>query len=284
MGQAFVVRRFEATAQSVWELLSWRGMARLAGEHGLFAAVDFESDKDVVGATKRVNLRFGMPLRERLEWLDEAGMGYGYRIVDCGSLPVTDYEGSVRVTACGPNASVAVIRCSFVGVNVDDAAWAEEWRAMENGVLDSVAVSIQPGGEGNATPIEDIAAIIRARSDRFESDFALGHAPALVANYYVDEPRIIMPDSPMLIGRAAACEMFTEMMANFSQCRLQQIDVRKSGDMAYEVSDATVVPRDPGAEPLAVRYLIIWSRVFNDWRVAIDFFGWGHLGVAPPER
>jgi hypothetical protein len=142
MGQAYVLRRFAAPAQSVWDLMSWRGMGRLAGEHGLFAAVEFESDGDVVGATKRVHLRSGLPLRERLEWLDEAGLGYGYRLLDCGSLPVTDYEGAVRVTACGQNACVAVIRCRFLGVSVDDATWAEEWKTMETGVLDRVALAL----------------------------------------------------------------------------------------------------------------------------------------------
>lgn len=130
---------------------------------------------------------------------------------------------------------------------------------------------------------EGITAIVRARSDRFETDFAHGDSARLVANYYVAIPRVIMPDAPMQEGRGAVEAVFTALMADFSTCALRQVDVRQSGDLAYELGEATVTPRDPAAAPLDVRYIIVWTREDGDWRVAIDFFAWGHLGIDPPQ-
>jgi hypothetical protein len=137
MGQAQVLRRFDAPARALWSIVSWEGMARLAGG-GLFAAVEFDSPRAVIGSTKLVRLHAGLPIRERLEWLDEAGLGYGYRLIDVGSLPIADYEGSVRVSACGPEACIVLIRVRFVAVGMDDAAWADTWTSMESGLLDSL--------------------------------------------------------------------------------------------------------------------------------------------------
>ena len=88
MGKAQVVRRFNAPAETLWSYLSWRGMEKLAGG-GFFKRVVFEGEGSEVGATKWIHLAEGPPLRERLEWLDAAGYGYGYRVVDSGPLPIT---------------------------------------------------------------------------------------------------------------------------------------------------------------------------------------------------
>ncbi|WP_157217433.1 SRPBCC family protein [Flavisphingomonas formosensis] len=281
MGKARVVRRFDAPAEQVWALLSWRGMARLAGE-GLFEAVRFESEDSVAGATKSLRLASGLVLRERLEWIDEPGFGYGYRIVDGGALPITDYVGSVRVTRAGPDACTVLIRNHFAGLDVADDIWAAEWESMETGLLDAIA-ALLPCPETPGAEVKDsIAAIVRSRSDRFEADFAAGDATALVANYYVETPRVIMPGAAMLEGRAAVEAMFAGLMQDFGSCRLRQIDVSCSGDLAHELGEATVSPRDPAASPLAVRYSIVWTCTGGDWRVATDFFAWDYLGLDRP--
>ena len=103
MGKAHVVRRFNVPAETLWSYLSWRGMEKLAGG-GFFKRVVFEGEGAEVGATKWIHLPEGPPIRERLEWLDAAGYAYGYRVVDSGPLPITDYVGELRITPCGPAA------------------------------------------------------------------------------------------------------------------------------------------------------------------------------------
>lgn len=276
MGHARVVRRFEAPATAVWDLVSWRGMARLA-RAGLFEAIEFEQEETIAGATKRLHLASGAALRERLEWLDETGHGYGYRIIDGGDLPVTDYVGTVRVTHAGPDACTLLIRCEFAGVSVGDEDFQRQWQIMETSVLDAVAARL---AEDAPTPAPDLRSVIRARSDQFEADFIAGDATRLVANYYVDDPRVIMPDAPLLTGRETVTALFADLLKVYAVCRLHQVEVHGSGDLAYELSEAVVTARDPDLAPLSVRYMIIWRRVAGEWRVAIDFFGWGDLAPA----
>jgi hypothetical protein len=52
--------------------------------------------------------------------------------------------------------------------------------------------------------------------------------------------------------------------------------------MAHELGEATVMPADPAAAPLAVRYSIVWVQSGGEWRVAIDFFAWDYLGLDRP--
>lgn len=138
MGYAQVVRKIAAPADAVWILLSWRGMAQLVGD-GLFEKVEFDHDGVVPGTTKRLYTAIGSPIRERLEWIDEGATSYGYRVIDNGDLPVTDYVGTLRITPAGPDACTVLIHSSFVGVTVTDDEWAQTWEAMEGALLDAVA-------------------------------------------------------------------------------------------------------------------------------------------------
>lgn len=140
MGSARVMRRFAAPASAVWDFVSWRGMVKLAGG-SLFERVEFQGDTHV-GATKTLYIGDALPIRERLESLDESGMSYSYRIIDNGPLPVTNYLGQLRLTPCGPKACVIVIENDFVGVDIDEAEWARTWQGMENRLLDEIEARV----------------------------------------------------------------------------------------------------------------------------------------------
>lgn len=142
MGQARVFRKFAASSDAVWQFMSWRGMKAMAGK-GLFAAVEFESDRDEPGATKRITMISGATVRERLEWVDEAARAYSYRILDTGGIPVANYEAIVRVTGLGPAASAVVISCSFVAIEASDDEYAVIWTDMEDQLLAQIAGEVE---------------------------------------------------------------------------------------------------------------------------------------------
>lgn len=132
-----VTQRIEAPAEAVWNLISWHGVGQLAGG-ALFKKIVFFGDSLEVGITKQLHLAEGLPVLERLESFDAADRTYRYRVIDSGSLPVTDYAGYVRVTPCGPEACHVKIECSYTGVEVSDAEWHRLWTKMELGLIDEV--------------------------------------------------------------------------------------------------------------------------------------------------
>jgi ketosteroid isomerase-like protein len=123
---------------------------------------------------------------------------------------------------------------------------------------------------------DSVRRVIRERSDLFEQHFGAGNAEGLVADYYVDEPIMSAPDTPVLRGRGAIVPLFAAIMKDFAACRLQQHFVRAAGDLAYEVSSAYLVPR-AGGDEVECRYMIAWRRSADTWRVETDFFAYGKL-------
>lgn len=131
-----VAERIEAPADAVWDHINWHGVERLTG--GLFKAVAFFGDLPEPGVTKRLYFESGLPVLERLEWVDAEDRAYGYRVIDAGSLPVTDYTGYVRVTPCGSGACYLKIESEFTPVLVSEEEWKATWRAMELSLIDQV--------------------------------------------------------------------------------------------------------------------------------------------------
>lgn len=122
--------------------------------------------------------------------------------------------------------------------------------------------------------MSEVRAAIRERSDVFENHFARGDAAALVRDYYVEQPIMSAPDAELLHGRESITALFSGVMQGFVACKLEQIDVKLGGDLAYEVSRATLTPRETGAD-VKCRYMIAWRHTSVGWRVETDFFAWG---------
>lgn len=145
MGSAYVARRIDAPSDTVWDLMSWRGMAKLAG-HGHFLAVEFEGEGDGPGSVKHITILTGHEVRERLEWVDEVAKAYSYRILDTGALGVASYEAVVRITAMGPRACGVVIDCRFVAIGMSEREYIDLWVTMENELLAQIASTAEQAG------------------------------------------------------------------------------------------------------------------------------------------
>lgn len=136
MPVATVAEHIAAPADRVWDHINWHGVQRLTG--GLFQRIEFFGDTPEPGVTKRLHFAEGLPVLERLEWVDEGDRSYRYRVIDCGSLPVTDYAGYVRVTPCGPDACFLKIESEFTPVLVTAEEWSATWCAMEASLIDQI--------------------------------------------------------------------------------------------------------------------------------------------------
>ena len=140
-----ITRRIEAPADLAWEHLSWRGLERLAG--GVFRRLEFGNTSAVPGSVRRIHLGDSSSVLETLEEIDETHRMYRYRVIDDGPLPVTDYQGYVRVTPAGTGACNVKFESRATPVGVSDDAWRAIWLEMENNVLDELTARLAQAGE-----------------------------------------------------------------------------------------------------------------------------------------
>lgn len=124
---------------------------------------------------------------------------------------------------------------------------------------------------------KELERIVRARSDIFEKHFADGDAAALVADYYVNDAQGLLvsaPDAPALRDRASTAALFQALFKDFSRARQVAHVVRGDGNLAYEVSNSYLTPRAGGAD-VEFRYVAVWRKCADTWRVETDFFATG---------
>jgi hypothetical protein len=146
MGVGVLAVRVNAPADLVWDHLSWEGMQKLCGGP-LYEAVEFDTPRNRVGSTKTYRMKDGAPLRVKLLEVDEVERNYRYRLIDNGSLPVTDYVGYVRVTPCGPEACHVNFRVEFHAVGMTDAEFHALWMHMETLEIEDVRRRVEASPE-----------------------------------------------------------------------------------------------------------------------------------------
>jgi ketosteroid isomerase-like protein len=118
---------------------------------------------------------------------------------------------------------------------------------------------------------------IRERYDQFEKQFAQGDAAALVASYYVRQPFVSAPDTPLLQDHKSIEGLFKGLMETVAAVRFESIEIRQSGELAYEVGRAFLTMKGEAAAQGQARYLVVWRWTAAGWRVEADFFALGNL-------
>jgi hypothetical protein len=89
MHQASITEPLAAPADRVWEAIADFGSWSWSG-------IEFESDGEGVGATRRVPLP-GADVVERCEALDPATRTVGYTILEGNPFPVVDYHATMQI-------------------------------------------------------------------------------------------------------------------------------------------------------------------------------------------
>tara|TARA_B100001750_G_scaffold153903_2_gene123449 strand:+ start:1293 stop:1715 length:423 start_codon:yes stop_codon:yes gene_type:complete len=120
--------RIEAGAADVWALVSdFDGLPKW-----LPPVAASETAGDGVGAVRTVTMQDGAKVVERLEALDADAMTYTYSMTDSGSLPIGDYESTVRVRPDGDGCTV-----TWSSTFEPAGASAEEVAGMVGGLYES---------------------------------------------------------------------------------------------------------------------------------------------------
>jgi ketosteroid isomerase-like protein len=113
---------------------------------------------------------------------------------------------------------------------------------------------------------------------RMKRDFATGPGAVagLVEAYYADDARLLPPNAPPAVGRAAIRDTLTGMLAGGSMELSVENAVRQvSGELAYHTGRYELVIRPTNGEPIRDqgKYLEVFRRQPDGrWQCVADMF------------
>jgi ketosteroid isomerase-like protein len=131
-----------------------------------------------------------------------------------------------------------------------------------------------------AAETDSARAAIEAANAAFVRYFAAGHADSAAMNY-AEGARALMPNEPMVEGRAAIQAKFAEWMAAGTwQMQVTTVSVEASGPLAVEVGTSVIgftpgpnAPRGMAAMyPDSGKYVTVWKKVDGRWTIITDIF------------
>ena len=132
-------------------------------------------------------------------------------------------------------------------------------------------VGVLVHGQGKTDPtLNKLAA-------EFETAVNAGDA-AKVAAMYADDAVLMAPNEPMVKGRSAIEATFKKMMKQEGKVTLKLTPFHSeiAGERAHEAG--TVTLKLPGGQTVNEKYLVIYKRVGNEWKIAYDIWN----SDAPP--
>jgi len=93
---------------------------------------------------------------------------------------------------------------------------------------------------------------------------------------YTSDARILPPGAPLIAGRAAIKEFWSNMIqsANAKSAVLESVDVMPAGDGAVEIGRAvlTVEPAGQTATQMEVKYVVYWKPEDGRWKWHVDIW------------
>ena len=109
---------------------------------------------------------------------------------------------------------------------------------------------------------------------QFEAHFNRGDMAAL-AGMYTEDATLLPPDSDMIRGRQGIQQFWQGAWdSGIRQARLQVQEVQASGELAVEISYATLTVRPEGGQSSEVhlKYIVVWQRAGGTWQLRADIW------------
>jgi uncharacterized protein (TIGR02246 family) len=120
---------------------------------------------------------------------------------------------------------------------------------------------------GTETTRQEIAQLSR----QFGETFTGGDMAALAA-LYTEDGQVLPPGGPTARGRQAIRQFWQGARdAGIEAAELQTLEVVGGGDLACEIGRGTLTVRgDGGTSRAVVRYVVVWRRQGDGWKMAVD--------------
>jgi uncharacterized protein (TIGR02246 family) len=97
-----------------------------------------------------------------------------------------------------------------------------------------------------------------------------------IASLYTDDATAFPPGSPMVRGNMAIGAMWKAMAEQVTDPKLVTLDVRPLGPTAArEIGTFSLKTKGPTPQELTGKYVVVWEKSGNDWKLAADIWNEG---------
>ena len=97
-----------------------------------------------------------------------------------------------------------------------------------------------------------------------------------VASLYTEDATAFPPGSGMVKGRPAIEAMWKNMANQITDPKLITLDVKTLGpSAAREIGTFSLKTKGPRPQEVTGKYLVVWEKIANDWKLAADIWNDG---------
>jgi uncharacterized protein (TIGR02246 family) len=97
-----------------------------------------------------------------------------------------------------------------------------------------------------------------------------------IASFYTADAIALPPGSAMVQGRGAIEAMWKGMAEQVSDPKLTTLDVKPLGpSSAREIGTFSLKTRGSTPQEVSGKYVVVWEKVGNDWKLAADIWNDG---------
>jgi uncharacterized protein (TIGR02246 family) len=97
-----------------------------------------------------------------------------------------------------------------------------------------------------------------------------------VGSLYTEDATAFPPGSAMVKGRAAIEAMWRSMAEQVTDPKVTTLDVKAFGpSAAREIGTFSLKTKSPTPQEVSGKYVVVWEKVGNDWKLATDIWNDG---------
>ena len=97
-----------------------------------------------------------------------------------------------------------------------------------------------------------------------------------IASLYTEDATAFPPGSAMVKGRPGIEAMWKDMAEKVGEPKLTTLDVKALGPSAVrEIGTFSLITKGSPSQQVTGKYLVVWEKVGNDWKLAADIWNEG---------
>jgi AraC family transcriptional regulator len=147
-------------------------------------------------------------------------------------------------------------------------------------VFTLVAASLALAAVGAPRPSSDLQSALDANNEQIRAALRAGDATALAA-LYTDDAQMLGTSGEVIHGRAAIARHMGEVLSlGVRDFALEDQEIFEGTDFAAETGRATFT-NGAGTRLAVVRYMTLWKRTVDGWRIHRDLSAPVSIGAAP---